>query len=114
MGFLIGLVMRLGAGKKLATGIVWIAVPLLIAFVLWRLIDNYGDRREQEGVDRTVAAYDAASARLREQVRRSASAADVAAADRLARHNDQVQQEVERINEAELAGDSPLDVLFGN
>lgn len=109
---LVGLLLKLGASEKLAKAIAFVAIPLLIAFLLWRLIDGYGDRREQEGVDRTVAAYKAASDRLRAQAARSAGLADDAAAARTAAHTNQVEQEVERINEAELAGDSPLDVLF--
>lgn len=110
---MIGLLMGLGLGKRVAQLVAYVALPLLIAFLLWRALDSYGDGRYQAGVDETDAKWEEAGRRLREQAARSASRADDAAASRLETHVQQVEEEKERLDEAQRTGGSPLDVLFG-
>lgn len=106
---LAALFVRLGAGPQLAkaasAGIVVIAI---VTALLW-----YGHSRYQAGVTVTDAKWEEASRKLEEQAKKSATKADDAAAARAAVHDDQVQAEKEKLDEAERTGSSPLDVLFG-
>ncbi len=88
-----------------------IAFGALIAFAL--LIWAYGNARENAGVEKTDAKWEAAGERLAEEAKQAASSADRAAADRAASEFERVKQEKERLDEATDAGSSPWDVMFG-
>jgi hypothetical protein len=93
----------------------WIALAAaLAAFLLWRALDSYGDRRYDQGVTDTDAKWEEASARLKAQAAQSATRADDAAAKRLDEFKTQVEDERKALDEAERTGSSPLDVLFGS
>lgn len=88
-----------------------VAAGALIALVL--LIWAYGNARENNGVDKTDAKWEAAGEALAEKAATSAIEADRAAADRAADEFERVKQEKERLDEATDAGSSPWDVMFG-
>ena len=100
-------------GEKLARIVVVIGVMLVGAFILWRLVDAYGDRRAAAREVEVRAEYQRASDLLREQARQSATRADDDAVVRLERQQALVREEQERIDEAERNGQSTFDVLFG-
>lgn len=84
---------------------------LLLAFYI--ALDRYGDSRFNAGKAQADAEWKAASDRLIEKAHTSAAKADVAAAARAADYAAKVEDEKERIAEAQEEGASPFDVLFG-
>lgn len=110
---MIGLLMGLGLGKRAAQVVAFVVIPLLILGAFYLMLDAYGDSRYDAGEADTRAEYKAASERLKQEAAASASRADDAAALRLEGHMEQVQEEQERLDEAQRTGSSPLDVLFG-
>ena len=110
MGGLIAIVEGWGVGKRLAGVLVYAAGVLLIVVAvlfLWHLA-------YKQGVDATDAKWKLASARLQAQAVQAGVKADAPAIVRVQQHDAKVAQEKERIDEAEAAGSSPFDVLFGN
>ena len=108
MGLLIGLFGRL-VGDRLAPLAAYLSVlVLLVCAVLVLRWDAYRD-----GVRDTDDRWEQAGRRLEEQARRAAGAADAASVHRVEQDNARIAQEKEKLDEAEAAGTSPLDVLFG-
>lgn len=108
MGFLISLAAK-AVGERfaplLAYGLIILAI---VGAVLWLRADAYSD-----GVNATDAKWVAAGERLKQQAEQAAGAANAASATRTAAEVERVREEKERLDEAEAAGRSPLDVLFG-
>jgi len=91
---------------RIALGILTAVILILLLFKCVR-DDAYGD-----GVRETDARWNAASEKLQDQARNSASAADRNAANRAETFTNQLQAERERMNDAQANGSSPLDALF--
>lgn len=94
----------------------WIGMGVgLVMFLggLWLALDAYGDRRYDQGRTDNESAWRAAEAKLHAQERKSAGAADQAAAVREADHAAAVASEKGKIDDAIREGSSPFDVLFG-
>lgn len=102
----------MGLSMLKRVGIIAALVIGIALFAWWRL-DAYGDKREQEGVEKTDAKWEEASARLKERAAQSATRADDAAAARLDEFETQVEDEAKALEAAKADGSSPLDVLFG-
>lgn len=114
--FLTFLAPKIGqTGAKIVTYVVLplIVVGLLYWFVSSR-IDNYGDRREAEGVATERAAWKEAERLMLEEAAKSATRADDAAAKRLEVHKEQVDEDRKAVEAAVENGTSPLDALFGS
>ena len=119
VGFLIKLLVpKLGerAGKAVAYMIAIAVVALTVWLIYWFIssrIENYGDRREQAGVDKERAAWVEAGERLKAEASASATKADDRAAARLEQHKEQIDEDRKAVNQAVNDGTSPLDALFG-
>jgi len=108
MGFLISLAAK-AVGERfaplLAYGLIILAI---VGAVLWLRADAYHD-----GERATDAKWVAAGKKLEAQAKAAAGKADDASVKRVEQNNAKVAQEKEKLDEAEAAGSSPLDVLFG-
>ncbi len=110
---MIGVLMTLGLGKRVAQAIGYVALPLLILAAGALAIHAYGDRRYDAGVADTDRQWQAASDALVEQAAVAATAADAAADTRAADYAQAVATEKEKIDDAARNHSSALDVLFG-
>lgn len=109
MGILIGWAAKL-VGERFAGLLVYATLlALLIGGIWWLRADAYDD-----GVAATDAKWEEAGRRLAEQAKASADQADADSAERAAEEFERVQDEKEKLDAAEQAGTSPLDVLFGS
>lgn len=92
---------------------VMIALLILIAIgAFFAVLDRYGDARYNAGVQTERQAWKDAEAAALLKAQQAQGTASVAAAKREAEHQQQVQQEREKISEAVDQGSSPFDVLF--
>jgi hypothetical protein len=108
MGFLIGLAAK-AVGERFAPLLTYGLIALaLIGAIWWLRADAYSD-----GVSATDAKWVAAGEKLKQQAEQAAGAANAASATRTAAEVERVREEKEKLDEAEAAGSSPLDVLFG-
>ncbi len=117
VGFLIKLLApKIGErwAKPLAGLIVWGLILAVLAFLLYRAVDSYGDGRAREARDAERAAWVAAGEQLKEDAKKSATQADDAAVKRLAEHMEQSDADRKAIDQAVRDDTSPLDALFGN
>lgn len=92
----------------------WFAIGglvLLLAFYL--ALDAYGDSRFDAGKAKADAEWAEAEKRLLKQAAEAGTEADRKAAARAVEYAAKVQDEKERLDQAEAEGSSPLDVLFG-
>lgn len=116
IGWLAGLLLpKVGArwAKPLAGTIVWGLGLLIVGFLLWRMIDNYGDKRFDAGVQLERSKWEAAEAKMLEEAAASATKADDRAAERLVQHKEQIDEDRQAVDQAVRDGTSPLDALFG-
>lgn len=93
-------------------GAIVLGVALVIGFLWWR-IDAYGDRRFDAGVATERGKWEEAEKKLRTEAAKSATRADDRAADRLAEHKEQIDEDRKAVDQAVRDGTSPLDALFG-
>lgn len=108
MSILIGWAAKL-VGERFAPLLAYGFVLLLLVGALWWLrADAYSD-----GVRDTDDKWEEAGRLLAEQAEQAAGKADEASADRVADYQEQLAEEKEKLDEADAAGTSPLDVLFG-
>lgn len=118
-GWLAGkMALKVGArwAKPLAGLIMVVVVLVLLGLLYWFIasrIDNYGDRREAEGVNKERAAWVAAGEQLKADAAKSANQADDRAFKRLEEHKEVIDAESAAVAAATENGTSPLDVLFG-
>lgn len=97
---------RLGATA--AKVVVYGGLVLLLLLALW----YYGHTRYERGVRDTDAKWEEAGRVLQRRAQRSATQADVAAAARVAQHDQRVEQERRAIEHAQANNASTFDVLF--
>lgn len=90
-----------------------VLVTVLVIWFLWSRIDAYGDRRYDAGVMNERGKWEAAEKKLREEAAASSTRADDRAADRLAQHKEQIDEDRKAVDQAVRDGTSPLDALFG-
>lgn len=108
MGFLIGIAAKL-VGERFASLLAYgLVIAALLGAIWWLRADAYSD-----GEAATDAKWVAAGERLERQAAKAAGKASAASVQRIEQNNARVAQEKERLDEAEAAGSSPLDVLFG-
>lgn len=108
MGFLISLAAK-AVGERFAPLLAYgVVIAALVGAIWWLRADAYSD-----GVTATDAKWEEAGRRLEQQAREAAGKADAASVQRVEQNNARVAQEKEKLDEAEAAGSSPLDVLFG-
>src|SRR5688572_30250151 len=112
MGWLIGLLAP-RFGQKVATLIAYAAVIGLILFIVWRVVDSYGDRKFNEGAKANQALVDKAFKQLKDDAAASATKADDKAAVRAEVFVEQQTADKEALDAANENGTSPLDALFG-
>lgn len=106
--------LAIGAALKRVPSWAWIAIAVVLLFVAWRVErDRYGDKREREGVEETDAKWKAASDKLIADAQAAGTKADKAAAARAADYAAKVEDERERIADAQAEGRSPFDEMFG-
>ena len=92
---------------------IWIGLAaLLLGAALLFAIDRYGDSRERAGVEKTDAAWKAASDKLIEEAATAADAATRTQAPKIAAQAARAEEEKERIDAAIENGTSPVDALF--
>lgn len=91
---------------KIAAGIGFVLL-LVVGLIL------FGHARYDAGVEATDAKWYAASDKLQAQAAKSATAAGTASAARQIEYQAKLENEKERLDEAEREGSSPFDVLFG-
>lgn len=99
--------------RPLAGLIIWGLVLAVAAFLLYRVVDSWGDRRFDQGVALERGKWKEAEKRLHQEAAASATRADDAAAKRLEVHKEQVDADTKAVDEAVRNGTSPLDALFG-
>lgn len=95
----------------------WLGIGLgVVVFVAgaWLALHAWGNHRYDQGREDNERAWRAAEAKLQAQARKATAGANAGAATREAEHAAAVAKEKDRIDDAIRAGDSPLDVLFGN
>lgn len=108
MGFLISLAAK-AVGERFAPLLAYgLVIAALVGAIWWLRADAYSD-----GEAATDAKWVAAGERLERQAAEAAGRADAASVQRVEQNNERVAQEKEKLDEAEAAGSSPLDVLFG-
>lgn len=108
MGFLISLAAK-AVGERFAPLLAYgLLIAVLVGAIWWLRADAYSD-----GEAATDAKWVAAGERLERQAAEAAGKADAASVQRVEQNNERVAQEKEKLDEAEAAGSSPLDVLFG-
>lgn len=108
MGFLIGLAAK-AVGERFAPLLAYgLVIAALVGAVIWLRADAYHD-----GERATDAKWVAAGEKLERQAAEAAGKANDASVKRIEQNNAKVAQEKEKLDEAEAAGSSPLDVLFG-
>lgn len=108
MGFLISLAAK-AVGERFAPLLAYgVIILALVGAVWWLRADAYSD-----GERATDAKWVAAGEKLERQAAEAAGKANAASAERIEQNNERVAQEKEKLDEAEAAGSSPLDVLFG-
>jgi len=89
-------------------------LALAIVVSLLALIDRYGDARYDAGAADQNEAWRVAAEHLKRQSEQAAGVADRTADQRAAAYGEKAEALKERIDNAERAGLSPLDVLFGS
>jgi predicted lipid-binding transport protein (Tim44 family) len=109
---MIAMLMGFGLSSRIAKLIAYVAVPLLIALVIWLALDAYGDSRYREGKKDEAAAWQEASDKLKAKAAATATKADDAAAKRAEEHVAKVEKEKEAVAAALEEGRSPFDALF--
>ena len=100
------------AQKLTRIGIAVLVLVLFVLFVVW-LIRDYGNSREQEGVDKERAAWVEAGEKLKKEAATSATKADDKAVARLEEYKEQADEDRQAVEAAVENGTSPLDALFG-
>lgn len=111
-GLGLGLAGLTQAQKLMRIGIGVLVAVLFVLFVVW-MIRDYGNSREQEGVDKERAAWVEAGEKLKKEAAKSATKADDRAADRLEEYKEQIDEDQRAVDQAVENGTSPLDALFG-
>lgn len=105
------------AGLSMAQKATRIGIMVLVVVVfgglIWWMIRDYGNSREQEGVDKERAAWVTAGERLKEDAAQSATKADDKAVARLEEYKEQADADRKVVDQAVENGTSPLDALFG-
>jgi hypothetical protein len=94
-----------------------IAGPIVAFLLLIAGIMAWGNSKyrsgKADGIEQTDAKWEAASAKLKEQAKQSATKADDAAVVRLEEHVEQAEEDAAAVAKAQAEGKSPLDALFG-
>lgn len=109
---MIALLLKLGLSERIAKAVAYIGIPLLILGMFYLALDAYGDSRYQAGRTDEEAAWKAAQDKLLQDAANAADEADSDAVGRALDHAAKVEEEKERISEAQASGVSPFDVLF--
>lgn len=104
----------LSMSQKLMRIGIAVGVLLLVIALIWWRVDAYGDKRFQEGVTETDAAWKKASDELMREAGKSATKADDRAVAALEEHKEQIDEDRAAVEKAKEEGSSPLDALFGN
>ena len=111
-GIGLGLAGLTQAQKLMRIGIGVLIAVVFVLVVVW-MIRDYGNSREQEGVDKERAAWVAAGEKLKKEAAQSATKADDKAVARLEEYKEQADEDRKAVDEAVENGTSPLDALFG-
>jgi hypothetical protein len=94
-----------------------IAGPILALALVIMALMAWGNSKyragEKAGIAATDAKWEAASAKLKEEAKASATRADDAAVIRLEEHVEQAAEDQAAVEKAKAEGKSPLDALFG-
>lgn len=98
--------------KLMRIGIGVLVAVVFVLLIVW-MIKDYGDSREQEGIDQERAAWVKAGEELKADAAKSATKADDRAAERLLEHKEQIDEDRKAFDAAVENGTSPLDSLFG-
>lgn len=114
---MIAFLMRsLGLSRGLAWLVAGVGILAVLGLVYWFVaarIDDYGDRREADGVAQERAAWVAAGEKLKQDAEMSATRADDRAVERLEKYKEQADEDRKAVDNAVENGTSPLDALFG-
>lgn len=109
---MIGLIMGLGAGKRLAQFVAYVGLPLLLIVGALLALDAWGDRRFRAGEDAREAVWKAASDATIAKAATSADAATRKEVPRLVEQAAKIEREKDLIDAAIENGTSPVDALF--
>lgn len=109
---MIGILMRLGLGKRAAQLVAFVAIPLLILGLFYLALDAYGDARADAREAEVDKAWADAAVKLQQESAASAGVATGLADKRAEKYAERLAAEKEKIDDAIATGADPIDVLF--